>query len=219
MSNSARKVIPIHSNDESTTRTGVVISADTEAMSVDLSGKIIQAKKMFSCLVDPEPGDIVLCTQNENGLVYILGIIERPVSKKMNVTFPCDTQIMTRQGNLNIVSPKAVTIASNQVSCFSQQAIHKSRNAVISYDNITASGTELQASFKTVRLISHLINTMASQVIDKFKGYVRCTKENDMVKAGQLTRSAERLYAVDSKHTMMKSRKTTIIDGEKILMG
>jgi hypothetical protein len=40
-----------------------------------------------------------------------------------------------------------------------------------------------------------------------------------MIKAGQMTRCAEGLYAVDSDQTVMKSKKNTIIDGEKILMG
>ncbi len=219
MSNAAEKIIPIHSDTQSITRTGTVTYVISDEINVNLYGEIVKAKKMFSCLIDPEPGDRVLCSQNENGLVYIVGIIERPASRKMKLTFPSDVQIQAGQGNLNVICSDNITIASKEMNCFSNRVIHKSREAMICYENIIAKGTELQAGFKTVRLISNLINTMAKQVIDKFKRYVRTTEDHDMVKAGHFTRNTDGMYSVDSNHTMMKSKKTTIIDGEKILMG
>ena len=191
MNNSARKLIPIHSNNKSVIRTGSVISVLPDEIIINMEENTIKAKKAFSCIIDPEPDDIIICTVNENGMVYILGIIERPANQKMSVSFPSDTHIHVNQGSLNINSTDNVTIASKCVSCFSESVIHKSHEAIVSYDNITASGNELQASFKTVRLISNLINTMAKQVIDKFKGYIRSTEDNDLVKAGQMTRHAD----------------------------
>ncbi|MCK5312885.1 MAG: DUF3540 domain-containing protein [Desulfobacteraceae bacterium] len=219
MNNSARKVIPMKINTASVVRTGSVISIISDVISINLAGEIKKATKAFSCLIDVQINDIVICTENENGIVYVLGIQERPGSKKMNISFPDDTNIQSNDGSLSLQSSKSVSIVSNNVNCFSKKIIHKSKEATISYDNITANGNELHASFKTVRLISNLINTMAKQVIDKFIGYVRSTEDNDMVKAGHINRQAEGLLSMDSKHTIMNSKKSTKIDGEKILMG
>ena len=219
MNNSARKVIPIHSNNKPAVRIGSVISVISDEIIINMAGGTIKAKKAFSCIIDPEPDDIIICTENENGAAYILGIIERPATQKMSLSFPSDTRIQVKQGSLNITSMDSVTIASKDLNCFSKRVIHKSPEAIVSYEHITANGNELQASFKTVRLISNLINTMAKQVIDKFKGYIRSTEDNDMVKAGQMARQAHGVYSMDSKHTIMKSKKSTIIDGDKILMG
>ena len=221
MNNSAGKVIPIHSNNHSTIniKTGFVVSIIPGEIIINIQGEKIKAKKAFSCIVDPKPDDIVILTETENRTAYVLGIIERPGSQKMSVSFPSDTHIQINRGSLNINSSAGVTIASENMNCFSKRVIHKSNEAVISYDNMTASGDELQASFKTVRLISNLINTMAKQVIDKFKGYIRSTDDNDMVKAGQMTRRADGLFSMDSENTIMDSRKSTKIDGKKIFMG
>ena len=219
MNQSAGKVIPIHSHTESVIRTGSVLSAGSDEIIVNIAGDTIKTQKAFSCIIDPEPDDIIICTENENGMFYILGIIERQGAQKMSLSFPSDAQIQVNHGSLNINSTDRVTLASKDVSCFSKRVIHKSHEAIVSYDHMTASGNELQASFKTVRLISNLINTMAKQVIDKFKGYIRSTEDNDMVKAGQMTRNADGLYSMDSKYTIMNSKKSTKIDGEKILMG
>ncbi len=219
MNNSAGKVIPFHSNNESVIRTASVISIISDEIIINMAGETIRAKKTFSCIIDPQPDDIIICAENENGMVYILGIIERPATQKMNISFPSDVAFQANQGSLNIHSSDNVTIASKDVNFLSKKVIHKSHEAIVSYNNITANGNELQASFKTVRLISNLINTMAKQVIDRFKGYIRSTEDSDMVKAGQMTRHADGLYSMDSTHTIMNSKKSTKIDGEKILMG
>lgn len=219
MNNSARNIISVHGGNESLVKTGSVIAVVSDTIVVDVSGDIKKAKKAFSCLIDLMPEDIVICTENNSGMVYVLGIIERPGIQKATMCFPSDALIRVNQGTLNINSDEGVTIASEKVNCFSKRVIHKSQEAIISYENITATGNDLQAGFNTVRLISNLISTMAKQVIDKFKGYIRHTEDHDMVKAGQMSRNTDGLYSVDSKHTIMKSKKTTMIDGDKILMG
>jgi len=60
---------------------------------------------------------------------------------------------------------------------------------------------------------------MAKQVIDRFKSYIRHSEESDMVKAAQMTREVSGLYSMDSKYTIMLSKKDTKIDGERIHMG
>lgn len=219
MNNLARNVIPIHHGNDSAVRTGSVISVGFDEIRVDMAGEIKKAKKAFSCFIDLMPEDIIICSEDSDGRVYILGIIERPGPQKTTLSFPFDTQVRVDEGTLNINSPEGITLASKNLNCFSARVIHKSREAIVSYETVTAVGNEFQANFKTVRLISNLIHTMANQVIDKFKGYIRHTQDNDMVKAGQISRTTGGLYSMESKHTLLKSKKTTLIDGEKILMG
>ncbi len=219
MKSSAEKIIPLHADMESVVRECSVIAVESNAVVVNIHGKSRQAKRAFSCLVDPQAGDLVVCTENAIGMIYVLGIIDRPVSQKMRLSFPADTDIQVNRGSLNIHSTENVSIVANNLNCFSKRVIHKSDEAIISYDAVTARGNDLQASYKTVRLISNLINTMARQVINRFKGYIRSTEDHDMVKAGQITRTAEGLHIMDAEHTIMNSKKCTKIDGEKILMG
>ena len=219
MNSSARKVIPIHSNKTSDICTGYVISTMSGEISINIAGEIKKGKKAFSCIIDPEPDDIVICTENEDGIVYVLGIIERLNGQKINISLPSDTNIQANNGSLNLHSSENVTIVSKDINCFSKKVIHRSHEAIVSYDDITANGNELHAQYKSVHLISNLINTIAKQAIKKFIGYIRSTEDTDMVRAGQMTRHADGVCAIDSKYTMLNSKKSTKIDGEKILMG
>jgi|GEM_PF-1274871 len=223
MNSFAEKLIPIHNQtmtgNESVLQTGTIISALPDNITINLNGAVKEAKKAFSCVVDLKTDDVVICVRNNDGKIYILGIIERPGSQNMNFLFPSDVNFSVGNGSMNIDSHENISIAANNLNCFSKNVIHKSDEAIFSYNTVRARGRELQANYGTVQIISNIINTMAKQVINKFKGYIRSTEDNDMVKSGQMTRRSEGLYAVDSQHTIMNSKSVTKIDGDKILMG
>lgn len=226
MSRNTSKVIPISREEipkkeqisEIPVQKGIVTAISPEAVEVLLSGETIKAVKSFSCLIDPEPGDTILCCRDEDGEVYVLGILAREQSQKAKVSFPADTTIESATGNLNLFSNQAVTIGAQSINSFSKKEVHKSDQAYLAFNEVVAHGRKLQATFQTVRVISNLINTMARQVIEKFKGYIRHTEDHDQIQAGQLTRRTDGLYSMDSRNTVMISKKETKIDGEKIYM-
>ena len=220
MSAKQSNVIPLREQTPAPVENARVISVAEKEIIIRLAGVTLAARVAFSCLIKPEPGDLVLCTQSETGANFILGIIERPGEQNMTLAFPADATLLAENGNLSTLSRKSVTLAAgDKLCCFSDQAIHKSREAVVDYDETVARGTTLQADFKTVRLISQMVNTMAKQVISKFKNYIRHTEDYDQIKAGQMTRKADGLYSMDSKYTVLVSKKDTKIDGERIHMG
>ena len=219
MHNAAEKIISMRTDIPTSIRECSVLAVEASMIQVSLAGRARPAKQAFSCLVKPEAADIVICSENAKGILHILSIIERPAEQKMQLAFPADTDIQLKQGSLHIYAPDNIALGATNLHCFSKKTIHKSDEAIISYDAIIASGKELQANYTTVRLISKLINTMAKQVIDRFTGYIRSTEKHDMVKAGQITRTAEGLHAMDGEHTILNSKQCTKIDGEKILMG
>lgn len=211
---------PIFGNTETAVTTGSVESIGGGRVEVRISGASFSAKTAFSCLVQPRPGDRVICARGETGEYFILGITERPGSQDLTMSFPGDATMLSEQGDINMMSGKSVTLASgDKLNCFSEQAIHKSRDAVVDFDKVTARGTTFQASYKTVLLVGGLINTMAKQIIERARNYIRQTEECDRISAGELMRKTDGLYSMDSRRTVLISKKDTKIDGEHIFMG
>lgn len=213
-------VVPFAEPVNAAVYNGTVLTVREDMYSVDISGALQTARTAFSCLVQPMPGDRVMCTRCETGDCYILGIIERPGKQQMTLSFSEDALVQTKNGALSIASGKSITLAANEsLTCFSDQAIYKSRAAVVDCKDIIAFGEKFQASFKTVSIVSRMISTMAKYAVEKFTGFVRHTEGSDQVNAGQMTRKSEGLYSMDSKYTVMVSKKDTKIDGERIHMG
>ena len=215
-----KKVIPIVEPVAPAIYHATVLSVTDESIVIDVSGVPQTAKLAFSCLVRPEIDDIVMYSQHESGLCYVLGIIERPGETEMSIDLPGDATIQTRTGSLSMISGTSVNLlAGKKINSISDQVVHKSREAYVDYDEITAKGKSLQASFTNIRVFSELMSSMGKQVIDKFKSYIRHSEDFDQVKAGQMTREVSGLYSMDSKYTILVSKKDTKIDGERIHMG
>ena len=212
--------VPVVEPAVSSVQNGRIVSLSGGRALIDIRGIIEEAQVAFSCLVQPLSGDLVICTKTETGMHYILGIVERPGKQNMTISFPADAALLAEDGSLGVVSGKSVTLAAGEkLNCFSDQVIHKSREAAVNYEELTAKGTNLQASYKTVSLISRLVTTIAGQCVQRMKNFIRQTKGSDQVTAGQMTRNAEGLFSLDSKHTVLVSKKDTKIDGERIHMG
>ncbi len=197
-----------------------VAAVTDDAVEIQIDGLHQTARLAFSCLVRPQADDRVLCARDADGAYFILAIIERPGAQHMTLGFPADVTLEAENGAVRMMTGESMTLAAaDRITCLSDRVVHRGREAVIAYDEITAKGTRVQAAFKTISVISDLVNTMARQLIERVKNYVRRTEDYDQVNAGQMTRKVDGLYAMDSKHTVMVSKKDTKIDGERIHMG
>lgn len=213
-------VIPIVDSVPATIHHASVLSVEGDNFVIEIAGIPQAAKTMFSCLVRPQVGDLIMYSQHDSGSYYILGIIERPENPDMTVEFPGNTTFKNTAGTLSLMASESVNlVSSGKLNCLADQVVHKSREATVDYQTITAKGSLLQASFDHVKLYSQSITTMARQAIDRFKRYIRHSDESDQVKAGQMTRDVSGMYSMDSKYTIMVSKKDTKIDGQRIHMG
>lgn len=203
------KVLPLVQQSEAKIISGQVAEVAGQEVTVVLAGQHCRATTAFSCLVQPQAGDIVLCAGSNHQWV-VLSILERPLSSKTVLQFPGDVVLRAKSASM---------VTEGNLNFFSTQEIHKSDAAVVDIKEVTATGETLQATYRSVRLISQLINTMARHVIKRVQTYLRQTEDHDQIKAGQLTRTVEGLYCMDSNHTVMVSKKDTRIDGERIHMG
>ncbi len=214
------KIIPLQEPETAVSYTARVISVSDRDCVVDLSGTPCPARIAFSCLVRPLENDLVLCTLASSGDYYVTAVAEREGAQSAIVSFPGDVSVQSPAGSMNFLSAESVTVSARQsFNCVSDEALHKSNSAVVNYDRLTASGSELQSSFATIRSFSEMIHTMSKQVLQKFKNYIRHSEANDQVRAGNMSRQVKGLYSMDSEHTILVSKKDTKIDGERIHMG
>lgn len=177
---------------------------------MEIERGILRGRVAFSCLVAPQPGDLVLCDCTDPDCAFILSVLERMQGTASVLQFPGEV----------VVQAKSTTfLCRDALNFFADRTLHKSRTAVIDAAEVTATGKELHASFNNIRLIGQMINTMARHMVERVKTYLRQTEDHDQLQAGQMTRKAEGLYCMESHHTVMVSRKDTKIDGERIHMG
>ena len=114
--------------------------------------------------------------------------------------------------------PCAPAASGGNIRRVSATAVHKSADAIVDFEKVTARGESLQVVYKNIRVMGDMLNTMVKNAIGKFKNYVRHTEATDQVKGGYVARKADGLYQVETDRTIMVSKKETKIDGERIFM-
>ena len=202
--------VPLVRQPEAGFAHGQVAEVREREVLVVVAGQQCRATVAFSCLVQPEPGDTVLCAGDDQGRWFVLGILERPQSTRTVVQFP---------GDVVLRATSASMVSEGNLNFFSAQEIHKSEAAVVDVREVTATGENLQATYRSIRFIGQLMNIMARHLVKRVHTYLRRTEGHDQIKAGQATRTVEGLYCMDSNYTVMVSKKDTRIDGERIHMG
>jgi len=221
MSIPSSRIIPLNPTPTTVIHHATVESLDANGGCViEASGAMFNASIAFSCLVRPQPCDRVMYTLDAAGGAYILGILERPGNNNMQLSFPGNTRLENAHGSLSLSSVESINLAAGDTfSCVADQTVCKSRQASFSYQQLQASGQSLQASYHQIKLFSQSITTMARNMISRFQQYIRHSEEADQVSAAQMTREVGGLYSMDSKYTIMVSKKDTKIDGKRIHMG
>lgn len=201
-------------------RYGHVLSLFDNEVGVMIGDDLCSCKVAFSCIVKPQAGDYVACINNPAGGCYIIAVLERHDSKNTTLEFPSDVTISSGSGSINLVAGESVGIASvKNVNVMTDTCSVKSRQTVANLESVTVSGKNVNAAFNTVQFISKTITTMAGQLLQKVKDYIRHSECSDHVKSAQMVRKVDGLYSLDSTHTVMISKKDTKIDGERIHMG
>ena len=186
---------------------------------VNLAGKDVVAKVSFSCLVQPIVGDSVLIAGSESEGFFILSILERSESQAMSLVFPENAVMKSLNGSIIMSAKDTIATQSDKAVIKSNEVIHDSSKAFVNYDDLNANSEEAVVNVKKLSLMSDLVTTMARNVINKFKTYVRKTEESDAVNCGQMQRDVKGIYSMNSKYTVMLSKKDTKIDGQHIHMG
>lgn len=195
-----------------------VVSILDGRLEVTVADEILSAGISFSCLVRPEVGDLVLTVRLEDGRYVALAVVERPGSQQICLQFPADAAL-SAAGSLSLHAGEAVNLASNgRINCRADEFTHSSRTATLQMGQVRAQGDELIVAFSTLSFIGRTISTIAKQAVERFSCYIRRSRDYDQVQAGQMSRKSEGLYSLDTRVTIMNSKKDTKIDGERIFV-
>ena len=181
-----------------------------DCFQVQTDDTTMNATKAFSCLLVPAADDLVMCSSDQHGNVFIVAILQRQEPEGAVISLP---------ENSLIHSKAKVTLSADELHQISRKQLQSCQESITEFDQAIIKGNRLQASVHQLQVISDMVTSLARQVMQKFGSYVRRTEQVDEVQSAQMMRKCSGLYNMNSKHTIMVSEKDTRIDGEHIHMG
>jgi hypothetical protein len=198
---------------------GTVKLAQGGAFTVAAESGVVAAKRSFSCLVEPMPGDMVLVSRAASGC-YILAILERHGDQHACLAFEGDADLRLKQGRLRVAAQEGIDLVSaKDTALFSPELSINSVRADVSIQNLSFFGTFLQGQIERIKLIGQACDSIFERVSQRVKRCYRWVDELDQLKAGQLNYLVKKLMSLRGKYSVLTAEEDVRIDGDKILMG
>jgi len=198
---------------------GTIKLAQGGAFTVAAESGIVAAKRSFSCLVEPLPGDTVLVSRAASGC-YILAILERHGDQHACLAFEGDADLRLKQGRLRVAAQEGIDlVTAKDTALFSPELSINSVQAEVNIQHLSFFGTFLQGQIERIKLIGQACDSIFERVSQRVKRSYRWVEELDQLKAGQLNYLVKKLMSLRGKYSVLTAEEDVRIDGDKILMG
>ena len=216
----AEKVTAIHSHYDVRIETGIVQSSQNNRFQIITQTGSIMAVKAFSCLMEPQPGDIVIFSAETGSASHILSITERPDSGDARLKFEGDLTFNVTQGQLHLNAQQGLNLSSQQdINLASEEVAVLAKKAFFGIDSVNAIGEKLVARIDNIQSFAQTLETVAEQLLQKFKNAFRVVEGIDQSRAQDVIHTAKNLYSMNSRQAAIIAKKDIKVDAERIHMG
>jgi hypothetical protein len=180
-----------------------VVARDGERLTILRHGAPEVAQRAFSCLVEPEPGDLVLVDRSE-AETYILAVLARRGAAPMRVAMPDGASIAAEGGKLRIA---AGTL---------QMEAEATQLATQGLD-VTAGRTDVRVG--RVGILAEAIETIAQRVVARLRRSYRFVEETEQVRARDIDQRASGHMHIRGDATTVQGTALVKLQADQIHLG
>ncbi len=163
----------------------------------------LSAKVALSCLVQPEPGDLVAASLLD-GTLWVTAILSRDSGLPLQ---------LIAAGNLHIAAPNGTLTVSAEA--FNIQA----SRARLLLDDVLHIGRALTAHIGVIKTVGTIVETLAERVMLQAKRSIRILEESDHLRAHHIDYNATSSISLLSENTFITAENTVRVDANQIHMG
>ena len=180
-----------------------VTARDGDRLTILRHGVAEAAQRAFSCLVEPEPGDLVLVGRAE-GETYVLAVLARRGAAPMRVAMPDGASIAADGGRLRIAAGTLQMEAEATA--------------------LATRGLDVDAGRADVRLgrvgvLAEAIETIAQRVVARFRRSYRFVEESEQVRARDIDQRASGHMHIRGDATTVQGTALVKLQADQIHLG
>jgi hypothetical protein len=183
--------------------TGEVLARQGQDLVILANGAEAPARRALSCLVEPEPGDLVLLAAAQDRR-YVLAVLERPGDAALRVALPDGASIDAEGGRLRIGAATLVLEADN-----AQLAAGRL--------GVAAGGTEVRLG--RVRMVAEAVEALAERIIGRFRRSYRFVEEGEHLRARDIDHRASGHLHLRGDTTAVQANALVKVQSGQIHLG
>ena len=185
------------------TETATVLSRDGDAFTLLQDGQEAEARRAFSCLVEPEPGDLVLLSQ-AGPARYILAVLERSGAAPMRLALPDGARLDAGEGRLNLAAGTLVMEAET---------------TQVAAKTLGVSADRTEARLGRASLLAEALETIAERIIGRFRRSYRFVEEGEHLRARDIDQRASGHLSLKGDVATVQAGLVVKVDGAQVHLG
>lgn len=197
----------------------VVHSAGDGLLLVEAGAARLQARRAVSCLVEPEPGDLVLLG-GDVARPFVIAVLERRGDAPVRIAVRGDAELVARGGRLRLMGEAGVDAASpGAVSLSGAEVAVTARSGRFLIDQVVHVGTSLRAHIAQLKLVGDALETVVRRVMARMTRSTRIVEEIDQLRSGSIEHRAEETLRMHARNSVITASNLAKVDGGQIHLG
>jgi hypothetical protein len=199
---------------------GIIEGKTENGCLVSASGDLLEADIAASCLLKPEPGDLVLLSVDGAGTAYVLSILERSNKTRNEMIFNGDLSLEVREGNLDIKSGKNISLNSaSGISTSSQTLEISALEGTARISGLSFIGNVLNARIEKIKLVADTVDSILRRAVQRLTSSFRYIEEHEEIQSASTRMLVDGTLTMQTKNTMHTAEGHIKIDAEQIHLG
>ncbi len=210
----------LHATDAAPGTVGeVAMAASHGGYLVDCGAARMPAAVAVSCLVAPEPGDLVMLGRTPDRL-YILSVLERRGGQPVRLLAEGDVEIGAAGGKLSLLGAKGVEIATpGTLGVTAGEVAVQGRRGRVTLQELSWVGRSLAAHVGRIRVVGEAIETLMDRVLSRAKRSYRFVEEGEHLRAGEIDHRASGNLHLRGENAVVNATTVVKVDGGQIHLG
>jgi hypothetical protein len=193
---------------------GLVSHCSEEVFGVKTDAGDFILRRADGCLLEPGPGDRVLCCLDSSGTGYVLSVLERTEKNRdhAQLALEGEVHIKARNGSLHLDADDELALTGRRLSLEAEEG----RAGFSLFD---LDGVFVNARVKIMNLFGESMNTLCERLSERLGSFYRHVETHEELQAGSSRHVAEGPYVIQARNTTVVSEKISKIDGEQVQLG
>jgi hypothetical protein len=215
MENTARKMEGGHA----ATGYGKVVGKDGPVYEVQSAYRLFKSARAAGCLLEPEPGDVVLFSADDFGRSYILCVLERDRAATSRISLQGEVEIKTDNGGLYVSADDVSLAGAQSMRLASPDMEIQAVRGKMKIMDLSVLGRLFRARVDKARLAAVSVDSVVGRLTQRVKRAYRWVEELEQLKAGRLRCLVKDSLFMKGKRSTLLAEKKVKVDGEKISLG
>jgi hypothetical protein len=223
MKNAQRKVQNLSARADSAFEMGWIVASESqhaaELQLVDRDGNMFIARKAFSCLIEPVPGDQVLwgfVEELAGKQAWVLAVLNRHTADVAVMKFDRPVQLNSLE-KISLISSKGIESLTDGSLSFVGKALKVIATQAEGHtDEAVWSSRRMVSNFKQLSVVSETCTSVFQTLIQRMESYMRRVDGLEDVQAGNLHQAVNGTVTIYSKDTLMTSENQVKINAEVV---